>query len=55
MAATTSLMSDVEGANLEENEDGIKNEFAYHNNVHGNICQILPPPKIKKSHYFDVF
>lgn len=36
-SATVNLMSDVEGINMEHEsgENGIKNEFAYHNNVQG--------------------
>ena len=33
--ATASLMADVEGINMQENDEDIKNDFAYHNNVHG--------------------
>ena len=36
MAATVNLMADVEGVNMQESSgEDIKNEFAYHNNVHG--------------------
>lgn len=36
MAQTASLMADVEGVNMENEDSGsIKNDFAYHNNVMG--------------------
>ena len=35
MAATTNLMADVEGVNMQEDPENIKNDFAYHNNVTG--------------------
>ena len=36
MAASVNLMADVEGVNMQESSgEDIKNEFAYHNNVHG--------------------
>jgi len=35
MAATVNLMSDVEGMNMQDSSDDVKNDFAYHNNVHG--------------------
>jgi len=35
MAATVNLMADVEGVNMQAEDDDLKNDFAYHNNVHG--------------------
>jgi len=35
MAATTNLMADVEGVNMQDDPENIKNDFAYHNNVNG--------------------
>ena len=35
MAATANLMADVEGVDMQAEDGDMKNDFAYHNNVHG--------------------
>ena len=35
MAATTNLMADVEGVDMQDDPENIKNDFNYHNNVIG--------------------
>ena len=35
MAATTNLMADVEGVDMQDDPENIKNDFNYHNNVNG--------------------